>query len=147
MAEDGEVVLCEVGIDANGATVGVGCPCGELGRVSVWDGGCMVRTTLAARAVISRSEETWLRVSLSAARSAGERREISRRHSTARARRIASVTRRELCWCEVEGTKKSLRCAHARARALPASVFADSDRACFSSSAPSLWIFPGLFVA
>lgn len=59
------------------------------------DGG-EIHTTLAARAEISRSEETRSMVSLRQERREGERREMSRRHSMARARRMARVMRREL---------------------------------------------------
>ena len=55
-----------------------------------------IRTTLAARAAISKSEETRLRVILRQERRKGERREMSRRHSMASARRMARVMRRDL---------------------------------------------------
>lgn len=66
---------------------------GELGLNKTTD---IVLTTLAARATTSKSEERESSVTLRHATKAGDSKDMSRRHSTARARKMESVMSKDL---------------------------------------------------
>lgn len=85
--QDRYVALRDFIIDPDEATVRVSRPGGELGVVSISRGSnaSKSRTTLAVRAVTSRSDERAARVALREAMSEGDSRDTSRRHSFVKA--------------------------------------------------------------
>jgi len=78
------------------------------------------RTTLAVRAVTSRSEDRAVRVTLTEARREGVRRDTSRRHSVAKARNIDRLMSKDLHISNINNVEiTTLEAAHALARVFP----------------------------
>jgi len=105
----------------------------------------MVRTTLAARAHTSRSDDTESRVILRHETKEGDKSEMSWRHSTASVRRMARVMSRDLGEMLSPMHDRHRTETYARARELLAAALVQSALTRFSSSLPTLWIFPGWF--